>query len=136
MVSSLFLMAVSTVVFGVVDKKRKPSDNRVHLLHADKLYFNVRQHPTAQFLVGNVQFDHEGTLMYCDSALYYEATNSFDAFGNVRMVQGDTLTLTGNVLYYDGMEQIARIREEVVLRHRESTLYTDSLDYDRLYSLG
>ncbi len=136
MVSSLFLMAVSTVVFGVVDMKRKPSDNRVHLLHADKLYFNVRQHPTAQFLVGNVQFDHEGTLMYCDSALYYEATNSFDAFGNVRMVQGDTLTLTGNVLYYDGMEQIARIREEVVLRHRESTLYTDSLDYDRLYSLG
>ncbi len=135
-VSSLFLMAVSTVVFGVADKNRQSSDSRVHLLHADRLYFNVRQHPTAQFLVGNVKFDHEGTLMYCDSALFYEATNSFDAFGNVRMVQGDTLTLTGNVLYYDGMEQIAKVREEVVLRHREMTLYTDSLDYDRLYSLG
>ncbi len=135
-VCSLFLMAVSTMVFGVADKNRKSSDSRVHLLHADRLYFNVRLHPTAQFLVGNVKFDHEGTLMYCDSALFYEATNSFDAFGNVRMVQGDTLSLTGNILYYDGMEQIAKVREEVVLRHRESTLYTDSLDYDRLYSLG
>ncbi len=130
------MVAVSTMLFGVVKENRKPSDSRVHLLHADKLYFNVRLHPTAQFLVGNVKFDHEGTLMYCDSALFYEATNSFDAFGNVRMVQGDTLSLTGNILYYDGLELIAKVREDVILRHRGSTLYTDSLDYDRLYSLG
>ena len=115
---------------------RKPSDSRVHLLHADRLYFNQFLHPTAQFLVGNVQFDHEGTLMYCDSALYYEATSSFDAFGNVRMNQGDTLSLVGDVLYYDGLDQMARVRHNVILRHRETTLYADSLDYDRLYDLG
>ena len=101
---------------------RKPSDSRVHLLHADRLYFNQFLHPTAQFLVGNVQFDHEGTLMYCDSALYYEATSSFDAFGNVRMNQGDTLSLVGDVLYYDGLDQMARVRHNVILRHRETTL--------------
>lgn len=116
--------------------KRKPSDSRIHLLHADRLYFNQRIHPTAQFLVGNVRFDHEGTLMYCDSALFYEATNSFDAFGNVRMNQGDTLTLIGDVLYYDGLDQMARVRHNVVLSHRKTTLYADSLDYDRLYNLG
>ena len=117
-------------------KDRKPSDSRVHLLHADRLYFNQRIHPTAQFLVGNVSFDHEGTLMYCDSALFYEATNSFDAFGHIRMRQGDTLSLTGDVLYYDGLDQMARVRENVVLKHRETTLYADSLDYDRMYDLG
>lgn len=115
---------------------RKPSDSRIHLLHADRLYFNQRIHPTAQFLVGDVRFDHEGTLMYCDSALFYEATNSFDAFGNVRMNQGDTLTLDGDVLYYDGLDQMARVRHNVVLRHLSTTLYADSLDYDRLYDLG
>ena len=47
-------------------------DSRVHLLHADKLYFDERLHQTAQFLVGNVRFSHEGTLMYCDSALFYQ----------------------------------------------------------------
>ena len=126
------------MTMGPVRKRndRKPSDSRVHLLHADRLYFNQRLHPTAQFLVGDVQFDHEGTLMYCDSALFYEATNSFDAFGNVRMRQADTLSLVSDVLYYDGLDQMARARHNVVLRHRESTLYADSLDYDRLYDLG
>ena len=117
-------------------KARKPSDSRVHLLHADRLYFNQRIHPTAQFLVGDVRFDHEGTLMFCDSALFYEASNSFDAFGNVRMRQGDTLSLDGDILYYDGLDQIARVRQNVVLRHRGTNLYADSLDYDRLYDLG
>ena len=127
-----------SMTMGPVRKRndRKPSDSRVHLLHADRLYFNQRLHPTAQFLVGDVQFDHEGTLMYCDSALFYEATNSFDAYGNVRMCQADTLSLVSDVLYYDGLDQMARARHNVVLRHRESTLYADSLDYDRLYDLG
>lgn len=133
----LFALLSLSMTMGPVRKGgRKPSDSRVHLLHADKLYFNQRVHPTAQFLVGNVRFDHEGTLMYCDSALFYEATNSFDAFGHVRMRQGDTLSLVGDVLYYDGLDQMARVRHNVVLKHRETTLYADSLDYDRLYDLG
>lgn len=115
---------------------RKPSDSRVHLLHSDRLYFNQRIHPTAQFLVGNVRFEHDGTLMWCDSALFYEATNSFDAFGNVRMRQTDTLSLVSDVLYYDGLDQMARARYNVVLTHRGTTLYADSLDYDRLYDMG
>ena len=111
-------------------------DSRVHLLHADKLYFDERLHQTAQFLVGNVRFSHEGTLMYCDSALFYEASNSFDAYGNVRMLQGDTLTLTSDVLYYNGIDRLARARYNVVLKHLKTILYTDSLDYDRIYYLG
>ena len=133
---SFALLALSMTMAPARKRDRKPSDSRVHLLHADRLYFNQRIHPTAQFLVGNVQFDHEGTLMYCDSALFYEATNSFDAFGHVRMRQGDTLSLVGDILYYDGLDQMARVRKNVVLRHRESTLYADSMDYDRLYDLG
>ena len=115
---------------------RRQSDSRVHLLHADKLYYDEYVNRNAQFLVGNVKFQHEGTLMYCDSALYYEASNSFDAFGHVRMLQGDTLSLTGDVLYYSGLDQLARVRHNVVLKHREMVIYTDSLDYDRLYNLG
>ncbi len=87
-------------------------------------------------MTGNVQFQHDGVLMYCDSACFYEATNSFDAFGHVKMVQGDTLDLVGDMLLYNGMEQLARVRHNVILTHRESKLYTDSLDYDRLYELG
>ena len=117
-------------------KRRTPSDSKVHLLHADRLYFDERVHRTAQILVGNVRFSHEGVYMFCDSALYYEATNSFDAFGRVRMNQGDTLHLNSEVLYYNGLDRMARARYDVVLKHGTMTIYTDSLDYDRLYDLG
>ena len=132
------LFAVTPVRNNDRNNKAKTSnkDSRVHLLHADRLYYDNRIHQTAQFLVGNVKFDHEGTLMYCDSALFNESTNSFDAFGNVRMEQGDTLTLTSMVLYYNGIDRLARARYDVVLRHQKTILYTDSLDYDRLYDLG
>ncbi len=116
--------------------KRPPSDSKVHLLHADRLFFDERLSKTAQVLVGNVQFSHDGVLMYCDSALYYESTNSFDAFGHVHMNQGDTLLLDSEVLYYNGLDQLARARYDVVLTHGTLTIYSDSLDYDRLYELG
>ncbi len=115
------------------DKK----DDQVHLLHADRLYYNIYTRRDAQILVGDVQFEHQGTLMFCDSALYYQETKSFDAFGNVRMKQGDTLTLTGEVLYYNGIEQKARMSgHEVLLKHRDTYLYTDSLVYDKLFGVG
>lgn len=120
---------------GRESDKTTPDDDRLYLLHADVM-FKESRNPLAEILVGNVAFRHEGVLMYCDSACYYKLTSSFDAFGHVRMVQGDTLSLVGDVLYYNGLEQLARVRYNVVLKHRESTLYTDSLDYDRLYDLG
>ena len=117
-------------------EKRPPSDSKVHLLHADCLYFDERLHRTAQILVGHVQFSHDGVLLFCDSALYYESTNSFDAFGHVRMNQGDTLMLNSEVLFYNGLDQLARARYDVELEHGTMTIYTDSLDFDRLYNLG
>ncbi len=94
------------------------------------------ENPDANILNGNVEFQHNNVRLYCDSAYYYKTTNSFEAFSNVRMVQGDTLSLTGEYLKYDGDAQIAEARKNVHLKHRESLLITDSLDYDRLYGLG
>ncbi len=134
---ALMAMAASSMALGPVrNEEREPSDSRVHLLHADRLYYNEHKHRTAQFLVGDVRFEHEGTLMFCDSALFYQETNSFDAYGNVKMLQGDTLTLTGDIMYYDGIEQMARVRLNAVLIHGDVTIYSDSMDYDRLFSLG
>jgi hypothetical protein len=51
----------------------------------------------------------------------------------VKFVQGDTLSLTCERGDYDGQELMMHARHNVVLKHRRQTLYTDSLDYDRLY---
>lgn len=123
---------------GVTDdvRPRKKSDEKIYLVHADNLRHNQFAHPDAQLLSGNVEFLHGGLRMYCDSAVLFELTNSFEAFGHVKMLQGDTLSLVGEYLFYDGESQIAQIRHNVVMKHRESVLTTDSLNYDRIYDVG
>lgn len=117
-------------------QKKEPQKNKVYLLHSDILRFNKEQNPDAQILVGNVRFRHDSAYMDCDSAYFYEARNSFEAFGNIKMQQGDTLFIYGDWLYYDGNSQIAMLRENVKMQNRNTILTTDSLNYDRVFNLG
>ena len=118
-------------------RHRPKTDERVYLKHADMLRFNqYGEHAGAQILNGNVAFLHKGALLTCDSAYFYQESNSFKAYGHVKMRQGDTLSLTSDYAFYDGDNQMAEARHNVLLRHRGTKLYTDSLNYDRLYNIG
>lgn len=115
----------------------QPAKSKVYLLHSDVLKKSKKNpDPDAQILVGNVVFRHDSIYMYCDSACFYEKTNSLEAFENVKMVQGDTLFLYGDYLFYDGNTQIAQVRNNVRMENRTTTLETDSLNYDRIENLG
>lgn len=132
---------VTAATFSQPARKRaKPESakdpKRVYLLHADELFYDQWKNNDAQVLRGNVEFEHDGAHLFCDSANFFEATNSFEAFGHVRMIQGDTLSLASEYGYYDGNEQIMEALQNVVLRHRTTTLYTDSLYFDRLWNMG
>lgn len=113
-----------------------PEDSRVYLVHSDVLYKNS-QDPRAEVLVGNVQLKHNGATLFCDSAKFYRDNNSFDAFGHVKMLQGDTLSLTSDTLFYDGPSMFVRARgRECVLIHRKTRLVSSKLDYDRANGIG
>ena len=114
----------------------KVKRNYVHLLHADVTKFNKQINPDVWVLVGDVCFRHDSMYMYCDSAYFYNRKNALKAFGNVRMEQGDTLFLYGDYLDYDGDANLARVRNNVRLEDKTSTLETDSLDYNRTLNLG
>ena len=117
--------------------EQKPAKSKVYLLHSDVLKKSpLNPDPDAQILIGNVAFRHDSIYMYCDSACFYEKTNSLEAFDNVKMVQGDTLFLYGDYLFYDGNTQIAQVRYNVRMENKNTTLLTDSLNYDRIYNLG
>ncbi len=108
----------------------------VYLEHAENLSFDQDRLANAQILQGNVIFRHDEMMMYCDSAYFYEGTNSLDAFGHIRFEQGDTLRGFGDLLFYDGNTKLARMRQHVRLVHgREdenpTILTTDTLNYDR-----
>jgi len=138
----MFLLGILCLsVFCIVAQVRpnrsggQPARSKVYLLHSDVLKKN-KLNPEAQILVGDVAFRHDSIYMYCDSACFYEKTNSLEAFDNVKMVQGDTLFLYGDYLFYDGNTQIAQVRNNVRMENRTITLETDSLNYDRIANLG
>ena len=116
--------------------RRISVDQRVYLEHSDELSYDEFLKPGVQVVKGHVSFRHQGAKLLCDSAYFNQDNNTFEAFGHVKMLQGDTLSLHSDYAYYDGMEQMVRARRHVVLRHRGSVLYTDSLDYDRRYKFG
>ena len=117
-------------------KRNQPKKrSKVYLLHSDMLKKSPDV-PDAQIVVGNVVFRHDSLYMYCDSAYFYEKISSFEAFSNVKMVQGDTLFLYGDRLHYDGLSQIAEVRNNVRMENKNTTLLTDSLNYDRVFNLG
>lgn len=113
----------------------------VYLERAENLFFDQERIADAQILKGNVVFRHEDALMYCDSAYFYENSNSLDAFGHVRFEQGDTLSGVGEKLFYDGNTKLARMRKHVRLVHgrlgeNPTVLTTDSLNYNRSTGLA
>ena len=138
LVLCLFGLCVARSMLPVKQRAARGAadDNRVYLIHADVLHYDRYKNPDAQILNGHVAFRHQGATLYCDSAHFYEMSNSFEAFGHVKMYQGDTLSLFSDYAFYDGNEQMAMARYNVVLKHRKSTLYTDSLNFDRLYNVG
>ena len=90
---------------------------------------------TTTFLRDNqqqVHFVHNGVNLYCDKAVLYKKENFVEAFSNVRMVQGDTITMTAKYLEYSGKTELAFARGNVVLTEPSSTLTTEKLHFDRI----
>lgn len=113
--------------------EKKPM--KVTLLHADRTV-QRQSNKSLQMLIGNVEFLYDSIYMSCDTAFNYNNRNYFEAFGNVRMNQGDTLFLYGDYLDYDGDTRLVRVRHNVRMENRSVVLLTDSLNYDRTRNLG
>ena len=81
-------------------------------------------------IIDSVSFRQGDVLLYCDSAYQYLEKNQIEAFGRVRIVQSDTMTITGSHGSYDGNQRTARITGDVVMTDPRMTLTTQALDYD------
>lgn len=109
---------------------------RIELDHADSLMYNEKIVADAQRLIGHVRLHHQGIVMMCDSAYSYNSKNMVDAFGNVHIIQGDTLNLYGQYINYNGDTKMAKVRRDVKLVNKTITLTTDSLDFNMNTNIG
>lgn len=99
--------------------------------HSDFADINQNEIPDALLLTGNVRISHDGVIMNCNKAYYFQKENYIKAFGDVRMVQGDTLFLNGRNAEYNGNIKQAFATGNVVMRSPDMTLVTDTINFDR-----
>lgn len=105
---------------------------RVRLRQADVSRGGTKDGQRVDWVIGNVIFTQNQTTIYCDSAQIFKKQNVVEAYGMVRITDGDSVTVTARRLRYDGNERVAYLRNKVVFaKLNTATLYTDYLDYYR-----
>lgn len=82
-------------------------------------------------LWNNVLFKNNKSKMYCDSATYDRANNSFIAYHNIKINENDSLELFGDSLHYFGDDQMAYIYGNVFVKTSKISLKSPSLIYDQ-----
>ncbi len=118
-----FFLLFSTLLYAQKNKK-------VELIHANALTYDETAGGKVRHLTGDVKFRQDNIFLYCDSAFFYSETNAIDAFSNVRIVQGDSLNLYGDVLKYDGNRKQAEMFRNIRMNDGKITLTTDHISYD------
>ena len=92
---------------------------------------NQTEIPDAGLLTGNVRISHDGVIITCNKAYFFQKENYVKLFGNVQLAQGDTLFLNSKYAEYSGNEKKAYATGSPILRSPDMTLATDTINFDR-----
>ncbi len=106
--------------------------SKIEIENSDFFDKDEVQLPDAVLLTGNVRALHDGVRITCNKAYYYQKENYIKAFGDVQMVQGDTLYLNGRYAEYNGNNKQAFATGDVSMRSPEMSLVTDTINFDRM----
>lgn len=85
---------------------------------------------------GKVVVYHEGTLFYCDSAVYSSFNRVLEAFGNIHINDGDSIHAYGQYLKYLASNRYAYLSKNVKLTDKKAILTTSELEYDIGLKIG
>ena len=111
-------------------------NQEIEIRSAGSFQLDEEQFPGANILeksdTQQVHLVHQGMDVWSDKAFFYKQENRFNAIGNVRVQQGDSLILTSKLVDYDGNIKLAVAKENVVLDNKEMLLKTDTLYFDRI----
>ena len=130
LILTLLLSNGLACVFAQV-KKASQAPKKIIIEYSDFADVNQTEIPDAFLLTGNVRIKHDGATMTCNKAYYFQKENYIKAFGDVRMVQGDTLFMDSKYAEYNGNVKQAYATGNVVMRSPDMTLVTDTLNFDR-----
>ncbi|ROI00611.1 OstA-like protein [Chryseobacterium daecheongense] len=109
----------------------KPGE-KVKIIHADYLKKDPNKYDGNQYLLGNVQVEHQGSVLTADEVVIYSEENFVKAIGNTKLQNTDGSVITAGEMEYDGNTQKGVARKNVILTDPKQTIRTDIMYYDRL----
>lgn len=104
---------------------------KINVEHSDYADMNQAEIPDALLLTGNVKVTHDGVALTCNKAYFFQKENYLKAFGNVQLVQGDTLFLNSKYAEYSGNAKKAFATGNPVMSSPDTTLESDTINFDR-----
>jgi lipopolysaccharide export system protein LptA len=125
-----YFFFVAILLFALTESWSQKS-SKINVEYSDFADINQAEIPDALLLRGNVRVSHDGVIFTCNKAYYFQKENYIKAFGDVQMVQGDTLFLNSRYAEYNGEIKQAYATGNVILRSPESSLATDTINFDR-----
>ncbi|MBA5247510.1 organic solvent tolerance protein OstA [Marnyiella aurantia] len=111
---------------------QQKTGEKVKLVHADFVKKDPTKFNGNTFFEGNVQFDHQGSVVTSDFVIWYEKENFVKALGHVKLVNADGSVITAGEMEYDGNTQRGIAKKDVVLTDPKQTIRTETLYYDRI----
>jgi lipopolysaccharide export system protein LptA len=96
---------------------------------------DATSYPATQYLNGDVRVFHEGTFMFCDTAVL--KGSSLRMYFNVVFMQNDTIRIYADSMHYFGDSLVAYFYGNIILENGPTRkLYTKSLRYDANKKIG
>ncbi len=125
--NSFFLAQIKKNITAVKTTTQAPA-KAINILHGNLSYDESKS--TAKLLTNNAQFEHDGAILNCDTAWLYDKENRMDASGHIVITKGDSITVTGSKLQYDGKTKMATLQNSVTCTEKDMVLTTNILTYD------
>lgn len=139
-VKRIVLLILGLIAHGVMGQGQPfgVSGDQVELLPgADSLTIINENGMEIRRVINNVRFRHKGSILYCNLAIQNVSSNLIQAYGNVKIVQGDTITVTGDTLFYYGDTRLAIMSgRKAVMTDKKRTLTSRRLEYDMANGLA
>ncbi len=112
------------------------AQKKIKIEYSGFLNFDELKYPGAKILTRDdseqVHIIHEDINMWCDRAIHYGKEDFIEAYGNVIIKQGDTITMMSKYVEYSGITQLAFASGDVVLENPDSKISSDTLYFDRV----
>lgn len=128
---SLFFICFGLFLITSIQVSAQKAPKKIIVEHSDFADVNQAEMPDAFLLTGNVVVNHDGVVLSCNKAYYFQKENYIKAFGNVQLVQGDTLYLNSKYAEYNGNVKKAFATGDAVMTSPDATLSTDTISFDR-----